>query len=262
MYLAMEFIFVFIVGSMIGSFLNVCIYRMPKGESIVFPSSHCTKCNYKIKWYENIPIISYIFLLGKCKQCKEKISIIYPVVELLTASVAIILYYYFGLTPKFFIYFVLFASLIVCSFIDFDVQLIPDIITLPGIVIGLICAGAYPELLAETRLDALKESFLGILAGGGSLFALGVIGELIFKKEAMGGGDVKLLAMIGAFVGWEIAILVFFIAPVFGAVAGIIIKIKTGKELIPYGPYLVLASFLCLLYSDKILRVIFWSSYS
>jgi leader peptidase (prepilin peptidase)/N-methyltransferase len=245
-----------VFGLCIGSFLNVVIYRLPKGKSIVFPGSSCTKCGHKIKWYENIPVLSYIFLLGKCSKCKDKISVQYPIVEILTAGVLWGLFARFGLVPLTFIYFALFSSLIVCSFIDLEIQEIPDVITLPGIVIGLLISVIYPDILGGTRLLALKTSFLGVIAGGGSLLCLGMFGELIFKKEAMGGGDIKLLAMIGAFLGWQIAILTFFIAPFFGIGAGIIAKIKKGDEYIPYGPHIVIASFVCLLWSDKILKII------
>ncbi|MDD4203376.1 MAG: prepilin peptidase [Candidatus Omnitrophica bacterium] len=249
-------IIIVVFGLIIGSFLNVCIYRLPKGKSIVFPGSSCTKCGYKIKWYENIPVLSYIFLLGKCSKCKSRISIVYPIVEILTAALFLTLYLHYGLVPKMFIYFILFSSLIIASFIDFDIQEIPDVITLPGIVIGLLLAVIYPQMFDSTRLQALKESFVGVLVGGGSLLCLGLIGELLFKKEAMGGGDIKLLAMIGAFLGWQVALLTFFIAPFFGIFAGIAAKLKKGSEFIPYGPHIVFAAFMCLLWGEKILKLI------
>jgi len=221
------------------------------------PRSHCVKCNHLITWYENIPVLSYIFLLGKCSVCKDKISLVYPIVEILTAVMAVLLYMFFGPSVKTVIYFVLFSSLIVATFIDFERQEIPDIITLPGIVLGLLTVVIYPELLGKGRMDAIVDSLIGILVGGGSLYAIGFLGEIVFKKEAMGGGDIKLLAMVGAFMGWELTLVTFFLAPIFGSLAGIIAKIKEGKELIPYGPYLSLAAFISLLCGRDIIRFMF-----
>ena len=164
-------LFIFIVGTFLGSFMNVCIYRMPKKESIVMPRSHCTTCNAPILWFDNIPIISFILLRGRCRHCKEKISSRYATVELISGILYLLLYLNFGLTPKFLIFCYLISSLIVVSFIDLKTQEIPDSITLPGIILGLVVAGVYPELLKETTaLKGLLSSFLGVIAGGGSIF--------------------------------------------------------------------------------------------
>lgn len=254
----MVYIFLLILGSIFGSFLNVCIHRMPKGESIINPGSHCPKCGHMLSWQENVPLLSFIILKGRCRNCKDKISYIYPIVETLTALLAVTVYIFFGISLKSLIYFAVFSSLIVASFVDFHRLEIPDIITLPGIFIGLALSFLYPALLSKTKpLDSFLDSFLGMFVGGASLYLLGFLGEMVFKKEAMGGGDIKLLAMIGAFLGWKSVLLTFFIAPFFGSVTGLILKIKEGKEVIPYGPYLSLAAFVSVLWGEKIIRVLF-----
>jgi len=251
--------FLFAVGAIVGSFMNVCIYRLPREKSIVKPRSFCPSCSKTIPWYDNIPVLSFVLLRGRCRFCKGKISPVYIIVEIISGLMCVWLFRHFGLTPKFFILWYLTCSLIVASFIDLKFQEIPDVITLPGILIGLGAALFYPPLMGRTEiLPSALQSFLGILAGGGSIYALGFVGEIIFKKEAMGGGDVKLLAMIGAFLGWKLAIFVFFLAPFFGAAVGITLKIKEGKEIIPYGPYLSLAAICAMFYGDIILRRLFF----
>lgn len=244
-------------GLIVGSFLNVCVYRLPRGESIVKPRSHCPECGRALPWNENIPVISYIFLRGKCSGCGKHISFIYPVVEILTAAIAVVLYVFFGLSPRAAIYFVLFSALIIATFTDFERQEIPDVITLPGIAAGLLAVSIFPELLTGTRLEAVINSILGILVGGGSLYILGFVGEIIFRKESMGGGYIKLLAMIGAFLGWKLTLLTFFLAPFFGSFTGLILKIREGKEVIPYGPYLSLAALISVLFGERIIGFLF-----
>lgn len=252
-------IFIFILGSFIGSFLNVCIYRLPRGESLIFPPSHCVHCNHKIYWFDNIPFLSYLVLRGKCRFCARPISFRYFVVELLMASLLLTFYIYFGLSPKFFVLTILGASLIVSSFIDFEHQLIPDAITIPGIFIGLLTSFFFPSIVGVAKpLNAILNSLIGIILGGISIYAIGVLGKWAFKKEAMGGGDVKLMAMIGAFIGWKLALLVFFLAPFFGAAVGIIIKLKEKKDIIPYGPYLSIATIIAILWGEKILNLLFF----
>lgn len=254
----MIYVLIFILGSIFGSFLNVCIYRIPRGESIIKPNSHCPKCGHILSWYENIPILSFIILAGRCKSCKKGISYIYPLVEIMTASLAVVIFINFSITLKSVIFFVLFSSLIVATFIDFQRHEIPDTVTLPGIGIGLILSFLYPSLLSKTEpLASFFDSLLGVVVGGGSLYLMGFFGEIVFKKEAMGGGDIKLLSMIGSFLGWRIALLTFFIAPFFGSITGLILKIRKGKEIIPYGPYLSLAALISLLWGENIIRFLF-----
>jgi len=248
-------IFVFILGALIGSFLNVCIYRLPRGESLVFPGSHCVHCNNKIPWFDNIPLVSYLLLRGRCRFCARVISFRYFVVEFITGALLLTLFVSYGVSIKFFSMFVLAGALIVSSFIDLEHQIIPDVITVPGVFIGLSVSLLYPSLLSQTHhLGGLLRSLAGVLVGGGSIYVMGVLGRIAFRKEAMGGGDVKLMAMIGAFIGWKMVLLTFFLAPFFGAVAGIIVRIKEKKELIPYGPYLSIATFISVLFGEKIIN--------
>ena len=258
----MDKIIVFISGSIVGSFLNVCIYRLPKGRSVIFPGSHCPNCAVAIHWYDNIPILSYIFLGGRARCCKARISFRYFLVEVLTASAFLVLFSVFGLTPKFFAYTVMVSGLIVATFVDFEIQEIPDEVSIGGLVVGLFLAAAFPSILNETtRLNGFLNSFLGALAGGGMIYAMGILGEFAFKKEAMGGGDVKLLAMIGAFIGWKLVVLTFFLAPAFGSIVGIILKIRYGRDIIPYGPYLSLAAVCSIFFGERIFHLLFYGIY-
>ena len=246
--------FIFALGAIVGSFLNVCIVRMPKEESVVRPGSHCVHCKVPIPWHDNIPFISYILLKGRCRSCKKPISIRYFFVELTTAALFLLLYSYFGLSWRLLPYLLMTAGLIVATFVDVEHRIIPDEISVGGMVAGLILSFLIPELHeTSSRFAALGWSLAGVLIGGGSIYLMGILGDFIFKKESMGGGDVKLLAMIGAFLGWKAAILTFFIAPVFGAVAGIIVKIRTKDSVIPYGPFLALGALICLFYAQPII---------
>ena len=254
----MNIVFLFIIGAILGSFMNVCIYRLPRKESIVTPSSHCPSCGAGIPWFDNIPILSFLILRGRCRACKKRISPRYIIVEALSGLICVLLFLHFGLSAKFFIFLCLSSALLVASFIDLRFHEIPDIITLPGIVAGLLLAGLYPPLTGRLEnLPSLVDSLLGVLVGGGSIYLAGFIGEFIFKKEAMGGGDVKLLAMIGSFIGWKLVVFTFFLAPFFGSLVGIALKIKEGKDIIPYGPHLSLAAFVAILYGEEILRKLF-----
>jgi len=240
-------LFVFLFGSFIGSFLNVCIYRIPRKLSIVLPRSYCTKCETPIAWYNNIPLLSYLSLGAKCRSCHEKISPRYFLIEALTGILFLVFYRFFGLSPELFVYLVLISGLIVATFIDFEFQIIPNRISLGGAILGLVVAYFLPHI-------TLKDSFIGFLLGGGMIYLIGALGSIVFKKEAMGGGDVKFLAMIGAFIGWQQVLLVFFIAPFFGSVVGLYMKFKYKESLIPYGPFLSMATVLVILYGDEILR--------
>lgn len=246
-------------GLAVGSFLNVCIHRMPREESIVKPRSHCPKCKKVVAWYDNIPLLSYLILRGKCRNCKEKISFQYFIVELFTGTMFWLLYKSFGLSWLTLIYIIFVCGLIVATFVDFNFRIIPDEINIGGIILALILSLAYPYLHnAPDHLLGLFRSFLGIIIGGGIIYLTGVFGDFVFKKETMGGGDVKLLAMIGAFLGWKVAILTFFIAPMIGAVVGIIIKLKTKSSLIAYGPYLSIASIIALFWNKQIINWILY----
>ncbi len=243
------FINVFILGLLIGSFLNVCIYRLPREESIVFPASHCPACNKPVKPYDNIPVFSFIFLRGKCRSCSIPISWQYPLVELLHGLGYVFVFYRFGLSLETVVYSLLFSSLVVVTFIDLSHQIIPDVITLPGMVLGLI-AGSTILPLGPVR------SFVGLVLGGGIFYLIAILSVVILKKEGMGGGDIKLIAMIGAFIGWKGMLLTIFLAAVSGAVSGLLLIFLKGRnraEPIPFGPFLVLGALISLFWGSEIL---------
>jgi leader peptidase (prepilin peptidase)/N-methyltransferase len=262
-------IIVFIFGSIVGSFLNVCIHRIPLGESVVWPRSHCPKCNRRIPGYDNIPFLSYILLRGKCRFCKQKISLRYPLVEFLTALTFVLFYSRYGLNYEFFFYTLLVCNLIIATFVDLRHRIIPDEVSLGGIVIGFLLSSVQGFSLSPLsyKMKPMVNSLSGIIIGGGLIFLSGFFFDLVYFKllkkppiqgetESMGGGDVKLLAMIGAFLGWQKAILTFFLAPFFGAAIGIINLIARKDHTIPYGPFLSLAALLSIFWADKIIRLI------
>jgi len=231
-------VFVFVFGLCIGSFLNVCIYRLPVSKSIVHPRSMCPSCGSPIRFFDNMPIISYVFLQGKCRQCKTKIPLRYPIIELLGGLFALGSYLKFGLTLDAVIYFAFIASLLIVTFIDLDHRIIPDSITLPGIP---ICLAASLVLSDTTFVD----SILGIIAGGGSLFLVAWTYNLITKKEGMGGGDIKLLAMIGAIIGWKGVLFTIFVSSLVGTLTGLAVMAQTRKGMklaVPFGPFLSIGS--------------------
>lgn len=243
--LILEGAFAFIFGAIVGSFLNVCIYRMPKNESIVFPGSHCFSCGKPIKWHDNLPIMSYLLLRGKCRNCKAPYSAQYLLVEILTGLIFALFYLTFGFTAKGIIFLILTLALLVESFIDLEHRIIPDEITLSGIVIGLVLSGVFPALHKETTLwGGVLQALIGVVVGGGFLYLSALIAEWFLKQEAMGGGDVKLLAMIGAFTGWKGVVWTIFLSSILGSIIGVYQKIRYGAQTIPYGPYLGLATFL------------------
>ncbi|MFA5096313.1 MAG: prepilin peptidase [Candidatus Omnitrophota bacterium] len=260
-------IIVFIFGSIIGSFLNVCIHRMPKSESVVWPRSHCPRCGKRIPGYDNIPFISFMLLKGRCRFCKEKISLRYPLVELITALLFLAFFTRYGLSYNFFFYLVLASALIIATFVDIRHRIIPDEVSIGGAIIGFILSSVRGFNLAPLSFSfrPMFSSLAGIIIGAGVIYLTGKLFDLIYFKllknppingesESMGGGDVKLLAMIGAFLGWPRALLAFFIAPFFGALVGIIILITKKDHTIPYGPFLALGALISIFWSDKILR--------
>lgn len=249
MYYDINLILIFILGLVVGSFSNVCIHRIPRNESIIYPASHCPKCNSNILPKDNIPLLSYILLRGKCRHCKTKISIQYPVVEFLSGLIYLMIYLIYGLSFQTLIYIVLSSALIIIAFIDLNQQIVPDVISLPGIVIGFIISFFVPYL-------SFINSALGIAVGGGIILIIGIAGSVIFKKEAMGGGDVKLSAMIGAFLGWRYIIISLFLGFFLGALTGIFLimaKIKSRDDLVPFGPFIVLGTLITLLWGEQII---------
>ena len=244
-------ILIFIFGICTGSFMNVCIYRLPASKSIIIPArSTCPNCGNIIKFYDNIPILSYLLLKGKCRHCDSPIAFRYLLVELIGGFFALCIYFKFGITIEGFVYYVLISSLLVITFIDLDHQIIPDVITLPGIPIFFFASFG---LTAVTY----KDSLLGILAGGGSLLLIAVTYNLITKKEGMGGGDIKLLAMIGAALGWKGVLFTIFIASVIGTLVGIILMLRTRKGLklaVPFGPFLSMAAIIYIFFGSSIIN--------
>ncbi len=262
-------IFVFIFGSIVGSFLNVCIHRMPKEESVVWPRSHCPHCQKRIPGYDNIPFLSFILLRGRCRFCRKRISLRYPLVELLTALLMVALFERFGLRYEFFLYMVMLWGLIIATFVDIAHRIIPDEVSVGGMIVGFIMVTVTGFTLHPLKftITPLVNSFLGIIAGGGIIYLTGVLFDLVYFKllkkpaidgetESMGGGDVKLLAMIGAFMGWPLAILTFFLAPFLGIVVGIINLTTKKDHTIPYGPFLSIAALIALFWGDKIISLI------
>jgi leader peptidase (prepilin peptidase)/N-methyltransferase len=245
----LAFIGVAVFGLVVGSFLNVCIHRLPRKASIVQPPSNCPKCGYVLRWFDNIPVVSYAMLGGRCRRCRTPISIRYPIVELVTMGVFVLHYMVFGLdiilVPR-----LLFASVLIALFaIDLEHHLLPNVVTLPGIVVGL----AFSVLLPPGLTDAL----IGALVGGGVLW---LIGEAYYRysgQEGMGGGDVKMLAMIGAFLGWKLMILTLVLSSILGSLIGVlVIAIRRGglKYALPYGTFLALAALIASLYGDRIVE--------
>ena len=243
-------IFAVIFGAMIGSFLNVCICRLPKEESIVFPGSHCPHCQHPIPFYDNIPILSYLLLGRRCRHCAAPISIQYPLVEGITALSSLLLFIQFGPSWSYLFYFAFVAALTAITVIDLYHQIIPDVISLPGIAAGLLASLILPQI-------TFLNSLFGILLGGGSLFLVASVYQWLFKREGMGGGDVKLLAMIGAFLGWKAVILTILLSSLIGSITGIAVMVIKGKDFkyaIPFGPFLSLGAVISLFYGERIIR--------
>ncbi len=239
----------FVFGTIIGSFLNVCIVRLPHNTSIVFPASHCPGCGAAIRFYDNIPLLSYILLAGRCRACKAPISLRYFIVELLMGTLMVVLFLHFGLSLVFILCAAFTAALVVITFIDLQHQIIPDRISLPGIPLGFLCSFVLPW-------NSWLDSLLGILVGGGILYLFALGYYLLTKKEGMGGGDIKMLAMIGAFLGWKGALASLMLAAVGGSLIGIVLMVLKGKNFkyaVPFGPFLAGGALVALLYGERLI---------
>jgi leader peptidase (prepilin peptidase)/N-methyltransferase len=248
----------FIFGALVGSFLNVCILRIPKGESLVSPRSHCPECSTPIAFYDNIPLVSYLCLCASCRSCGARISARYFVVELLMALSAVGLHWRFGLGLAFVVGFVFTAALIVISFIDLDVRIVPDVISLPGIVLGFLFSlvGGYLMTDALAIVPTPLSSVLGILVGGGFLFLTAWAYERFTGVQGMGGGDIKLLAMIGAFLGWQSIPLTIFFASLAGSMIGVSVMIATGagrRLALPFAPFLCAGALIYLFFGRQLM---------
>ena len=253
-------VFIFLFGLVVGSFLNVCIYRIPLSDlSIHSPRrSFCPECNETINFYDNIPLLSYLLLWGKCRSCKAKISVIYPLVELATAALFLLMFYHFGVTLEFLLALAFIAVLLPISVIDARHYIIPNVIIVTGLILGvvIVCTIAYQR----TDVWYLLTRFIGAVAGGLVLWLIAVIGSAILRKKAMGGGDIKLMALIGLFLGaWPELVMVIAFSALSGAIVGsalIISGRKSRQSPIPYGPFLAGAAVLVLLWGDTL-----WSTY-
>jgi leader peptidase (prepilin peptidase)/N-methyltransferase len=230
-------IFPFLFGLIIGSFLNVLIYRLPRRRSVVGGRSKCTRCKHTIAWYDNIPVVSYAFLQGKCRSCGEGISPRYPIVELITACLAAFAGWRYGLTLEALWVFVFLAVLLVITLIDWSHQIIPDVLSLGGIVFGWVGAIVCLDI-------TLLQSLIGTLVGGGLLFTIAFVYRLVRKVDGMGGGDVKLMGMIGAFVGWQLIFPVLILASFFGALYGVYLLRRgaTTQTAVAFGSFLAPAA--------------------
>lgn len=241
--------FVFLAGMCIGSFLNVCIHRLPAGQSIVFPGSRCPRCRSAIRFYDNIPMVSFLWLRGRCRHCRASIGWRYPLVEALSGLLALALFIEFGLSPLTGIYFVFVSLLLVITFIDIDHRIIPDVITLPGIPLFMVISFAVPT-------TSFLDSLMGIVVGGGGLLLVAWTYQLIARRDGMGGGDIKLLAMIGALLGWQGVVFTIFAGSAVGSLTGLVIMIKTrgGMKLaVPFGPFLSLGAVVYIFWGPRII---------
>ncbi len=271
----------FILGSAIGSFLNVCIYRMPREQSIVSPRSRCPNCQHPIAWYDNIPVASFFILGRKCRHCRCAIRWRYPVVEALTGVLTAAVFERFGTGPIGLVYLGLVCGLIASSFIDLEFQIIPDEISLGVLVIGVLLSIVLPVLHGtDSRLLSLSRSVTGLLVGGGLLYGTGAAGNVGLwglrclgvrvrhnpfwraklaryrhMKESMGGGDVKLLAMAGSILGWKYVALTFFLAPLVAVIPGITMLLLKRTHYIPYGPFLSLGLVVALFFGNDLIRL-------
>lgn len=246
--------FVFLLGIIAGSFLNVCIYRMPLGESIVSPGSHCTACGKPVAWYDNVPLLSYLILGAKCRNCKVSISARYFVVELLCGLIWLGLWKTFATLPLFAAAAAFFSILLAVTVIDFETGLIPDALSYPGMILGIIFSALVPELQGQSDwIRGLISSLIGLFGGGAILYLTAVIGDYLFKKDTMGGGDIKLLAMAGAFLGLKKAAFIFFLAPLPALPLALYVKYFKKKETIPYGPFLALTAAIFFIAGDSII---------
>jgi leader peptidase (prepilin peptidase)/N-methyltransferase len=235
------------LGLAVGSFLNVCIHRLPRGASVVNPPSRCPRCGYQLHWYDNIPVLSWAWLRGRCRTCRAPISIRYPIIELVTMVVFLVHLWLFGWTVLMAVRLAFACALIVLFAIDLEHHLLPNAITLPGIAAGLIVSFIVPP--------GPRDAVLGTLLGGGVLW---LIGEAYYRyagQEGMGGGDVKMLAMIGAFLGWKLVLVTLVLSSVAGSVIGLLmIALRRGgmKYALPYGTFLALGALAASLLGDRI----------
>ncbi|MCH7985240.1 MAG: prepilin peptidase [Acidobacteria bacterium] len=259
----------FVVGLTIGSFLNVCIHRLPKGESIVHPRSRCPHCGRMIAAYDNVPVLSYLWLRGRCRHCRSRISPFYPLIELLTGLTFLLVYHRWGISPPAVKAVLLASALIVLTFTDLRERLLPDRITFPGIAAGFLFALWLPledgtaalllRLLGGTNLSAVllsvADALLGALLGAGLLFALGEIWYRLRRVEAMGLGDVKMMGMVGLFLGIKLTVLTLLLGSLLGSLLGGLFLLLAGKDTryeLPFGTFLGVAALIALFWGPQL----------
>jgi leader peptidase (prepilin peptidase)/N-methyltransferase len=241
----LDLLIIFVLGSIVGSFCNVVIYRLPQEKSIVTPGSQCRSCGNSIRPWDNLPLLSYFLLKGRCRSCREPISVRYPVVEFISGMLFMWLYFKFGFSMSFAVYALMVSALLVVALIDFDHKIIPNTITLPGIAVGL---GLSVWALPITPLASL----LGLLIGGTLFYLIALV-----SKGGMGGGDIKLIAMIGAFLGWQGALFTIFSGALVGSLVGMMLMLlgrKGRKDKVPFGPFLSCGAILFILSGDDLIQ--------
>ncbi len=239
----------FMLGLCIGSFLNVCIYRIPVSRSIISPGSACLSCGQPIRFYDNIPVLSYLILKGRCRNCHATYSIRYPLIELITGLFALGVFLRWGPSLTSVIYFAFIAMLLVITCIDLDHFIIPDVISLPGVPAGVLASFFLPAM-------TVKDSILGLLLGGGILLATAWTYKHLTHRDGMGGGDIKLLAMIGAFIGWQGVLITLFVGALAGTLAGGAVMLHTRSSMklkIPFGPFLAIGALTYLFFGDTLI---------
>lgn len=265
-------LFVGVFGACIGSFLNVCIYRIPRDESVVRPPSHCPHCNRMIPWYLNLPVLSWLVLGGRCRFCRQPISPRYILVELLTAVLFLVVLFQYPAFPQLLgmqrladwrlvpVYIAFVSGLILGTFVDFEHMIIPDSVTIGGIVAGIALSPLVPSMHGETIwYNGLWRAAASATAGLGLLWLVAWLGERAFKKEAMGFGDVKLMGAFGAFLGWKAVIFTLVAGSLFGSIVGVTLIVSRRTRLqgrIPFGPYLSLAALIWVFWGPRL-----WDAY-
>lgn len=240
---------IFVLGCCLGSFFNVVIHRLPLEQSLVHPGSHCPHCHQPIAWYDNIPVVSFIMLMGKCRHCRGCIAVRYPAVEALTGGLFLLLFRHYGWEAQFFVEAVFISLLIIITFIDLDTYTIPDVLSLPGLVVGFLFS------FVSTRLS-WSDSLLGILLGGGVLYLIAMGYQILRRQEGLGGGDIKLLGMIGAFVGWPGVVFTILVSSIVGTLVGLPIMWRTRKgmsTMLPFGPFLSLGAVVYIFWGDMLI---------
>ena len=247
---------IFAAGLCIGSYLNVCIWRIPRGESTVSPGSHCPKCGTPIRWFDNIPLLSYLALRGRCRRCAAPISPRYFLGELATGSLFLLLFAFRGFSPLLPFYWFFTAALVFAAGVDFDHFILPDRVTLGGMLAGPVLSAAFPFLHHEALWSrGLAASAFGLAMGFGILYLVSVAGRLALRRDAMGFGDVKLLGAVGACLGWQAVLFTVFFASLSGTLAGLALVAFGGKKLasrIPFGPHLAAAAILWMMAGERI----------